>query len=295
MTENVGSGLAPLGDRFEDQYTRATADLSAGGVATALDSMQSDPARDAPSIPTPSQGSPPSRSVDYSSPVSVETGSLAKPRTIGLGTAALLSIGGAAGGAWLYARWQRERNKPINRLRRRAKDVASRIGERIPDVDDLPRGAAPMSGAATALLLTGLLASRALQRGSDNRADDLRDQASDLLRDSLREALGHGRDAIERGRSAADRGRELADRGSDVADLARDVVDRGRKESRRLVSHLPTDRPSVDHLPLHAEPHKPAFLGLGFGVLSILAGGCYLIWRMLRGNIGAQGAWQAGS
>jgi hypothetical protein len=274
MTENVGSGLAPLGDRFADQYTRATGDLSAGGVATALDSMLSEPARDAPSIPTRSQGSPPSCSVDYSSPVPVEAGSLAKPRTIGLGAAALLSIGGAAGGAWLYARWHRNRNKPINRLRRGAKDVASHIGARIPDVDDLPRGAAPMSGAATALLLTGLLASRALQRGSDNRADDLRDQASELLRNSVREAQGHGRDAIERRRSAADRGRELADRSSELADLARDVVDRGR-------------------VPLHAGPHKPAFLGLGLGGLSILAGGCYLVWRILRGNIGAPGAWQA--
>ena len=32
--------MTPQGDEFEDQYTSATADLSAGGVATAMDAMQ---------------------------------------------------------------------------------------------------------------------------------------------------------------------------------------------------------------------------------------------------------------
>ena len=40
-------------------------------------------------------------------------------KQIGIGAAALLTVGGAISGAWLYARWQRERNKPLNRLRRR--------------------------------------------------------------------------------------------------------------------------------------------------------------------------------
>jgi hypothetical protein len=90
-------------------------------------------------------------------------------------------MGGAIGGAWLYARWQRERNKPINRLRRGARDVASRVGERLPDVEDMPRAAAPMSGAATALLLTGLLASRALRRDSADPTEEVRDQASAIV------------------------------------------------------------------------------------------------------------------
>jgi hypothetical protein len=41
-------------------------------------------------------------------------------------------------------------------LRRGAREVTSRLGERIPDVEELPQAAAPMSGAAAALLLTGL-------------------------------------------------------------------------------------------------------------------------------------------
>ena len=37
MAENVRRGTTPQGDQFEDQYTSATADLSAGGVAAAVD------------------------------------------------------------------------------------------------------------------------------------------------------------------------------------------------------------------------------------------------------------------
>jgi hypothetical protein len=182
-------------------------------------------------------------------------------RTMGMGAGALLSIGGAFGGAWLYARWQRERNKPINRLRRGARDVASRLGERMPDVEDLPHGAAPVSGAATALLLTGLVASRAMRRSTDHR-EEMRDQATDLLAESLREALERGREAIERGR---------------------EVAERGRKESRRMSSRMPIDR-----MPDLA-PRRPAVLGIGFGGLAILAGGTYLVWRILRRSGGNAG------
>ena len=156
----------------------------------------------------------------YGSP-SPESSSLARPKTIGIGAGAVLALSGAVGGAWLYARWQRERNKPINRLRRGARDVASRLGDRLPDVvDDLPRGAAPMSGVATALLLSGLMLTRAMRHDSDDRVDVARGQAgnfvrdvvgSDLVRDSLREALGFGRDAMDRGRDALESGREYSD------------------------------------------------------------------------------------
>jgi hypothetical protein len=208
--------------------------------------------------------------MDYSSALPSETESHSTmPRTMGMGAGALLSIGGAIGGAWLYARWQRERNKPINRLRRGARDVASRLGERMPEMEDLPHGAAPMSGAATALLLTGLVASRAMRRGSTDHRSEMRDQATDLLTESLREALGRGREALERGRDVAERGR--------------DVAERGRKESRKMASRVPTDRLR------DVEPRRPAILGMGFGGLAVLIGGTYLVWRILRGNGGNSG------
>ena len=246
----IGTTTVPIEeDRSMTEYTSPTADMSTSGVATA-EPMQAE--RESPSHHWAPSGS----GMDYSSS-QTESRSMMPSRTMGMGAGALLSIGGAIGGAWLYARWQRERNKPINRLRRGARDVASRLGERMPDVEDLPHGAAPMSGAATALLLTGLVASRAMRRGSTDQREEMRDQAADLLTESLREALGRGRDAIERGR---------------------DVAERGRKESRRMASRLPTDRlPDV-------EPRRPAVLGIGFGGLAVLVGGTYLIWRILRGG-----------
>jgi hypothetical protein len=203
MSENVGPVMAPQGDRFEDQYTSATADLSAGGVAIARESTPGGSATETPPVASSQRWSPASTGADYGSPLSMPADT--NSRTMGLGAGALLSIGGAIGGAWLYARWQRERNKPINRLRRGARDVTSRIGEHMPDVEDLPHGAAPVSGAATALLLSGLLASRALRRDSD-RTEDAREQASDLR------------------------------------DQASELLQRGRQESRRFAARLPTER-----------------------------------------------------
>ena len=153
------SDMRPMGDEFEDQYTSATADLSAGGVAIttaqAIDEElelapeanveTSSPSRwpeatigpegstsgledvrpGAPTPTTPTYGTPVERH-----PVAMRTGlptagpeqsglARATPRTIGMGAAAALTLAGAVAGAWLYARWQRERNKPLSRLRRR--------------------------------------------------------------------------------------------------------------------------------------------------------------------------------
>jgi len=120
--------------------------------------------------------------------------SLAQPRTIGLGAGALLSLASATGGAWLYARWQRERNRPLNRLRRGAQTMAGRLSERIPDVvEDLPP-AAPIGGAASALLLAAFVASRARGRG---RVDESPSQIRALLRESATEAFSRGRDAVD--------------------------------------------------------------------------------------------------
>src|SRR6202165_3143407 len=134
MTETVLSSLAPQGDRFEDQYTSATADLSAGGVAAAVEAMQENADAAPQSMREPyTTGRPKAEPF----PVPETVRSLAPRRSMGRGAGAMLALGGGVGGAWLYARWQRERNKPINRLRRGAHDVASRISERIPEFDEL--------------------------------------------------------------------------------------------------------------------------------------------------------------
>jgi hypothetical protein len=274
MTENVRRGMTPQGDQFEDQYTGATADLSPGGVAAAVESMQAPSSEPWPAanIDTQRIGQA-SRTENYlrDTHPAHENRSLAQPRTIGLGAGVLLSLGGAIGGAWLYARWQRERNKPINRLRRGAHDVASRLGEHMPDLDELPHGAAPLGGAASALLLTALLGTRAMRRGDgDDHTEAIREQARELLQESVREAFG-------RGRQAMDLGRDVVARRGEALDLGRDVLERGRKESQRI------------------ESPRPMFMGLGFGGLAIVAGGAYLVWRLLRGGGSNRGQnWYSG-
>ena len=121
--------LTPQGDRFEDQYTSATADLSAGAVATTL-------ANEAREEAAPVSVGPPATAFQTQSelwsspalaregqPTAVLAAETARPKqrsaTVGLGAAALLTLGGAIGGALLYARWQRERNKPVSRIKRR--------------------------------------------------------------------------------------------------------------------------------------------------------------------------------
>jgi hypothetical protein len=123
------SPMMPQGDQFEDQYTSATADLSAGGVALAT-SMPGPTAQDLEPSPEPVLESRPAPSPPISAsqptqaytPVEPETqranGVLAPKKLLGAGAAALLVLGGAVGGL-AYSRWQEERNKPLNRLRRR--------------------------------------------------------------------------------------------------------------------------------------------------------------------------------
>jgi hypothetical protein len=129
--------LPPQGNQFEDQYTSATADLSAAGVALATASPREEvesPVAVAVAAAAGAADPPESVQVQESAtsvqapivtqvaPPRPSTPKSAGPsRNIGIGAAALLTLGGAVGGAWLYSRWLRERNKPINQLRRRFK------------------------------------------------------------------------------------------------------------------------------------------------------------------------------
>jgi hypothetical protein len=137
--------MTPQGDKFEDQYTSATADLSAGGVAAALDAMQEqgEPTRPEPR-PYATAGEPRSSpTIARERPTDIAAlapeGSLPEPQTgrrrsrlpmLGMGAAIALVVGSAACGAWLYARWQRQRNTPINRVRRSLRDATRRSGGR---------------------------------------------------------------------------------------------------------------------------------------------------------------------
>jgi hypothetical protein len=269
MTENAPTGMPPQGGRFEDQYTSATADLSAGGVAvggapstlTFTPSTQRDTSTH--SVPTKdpveqTRGQrwpeadassahigPASRAENFPYEVAAQhdNGGMFGGKMFGLGAGSLLTIGSAIGGAFLYTRWQRERNKPLNRLRRGARGVASQVGDRLSDFDfdDLTVGRAPMGGAASALLLAALLGTRALRR----------DDSPELSSDSVSSAL-----------------------------------DRTRAESRRAIDRIPLDRLSLDRLPYDRLPDvsadRPTIFGLGAGGLALVAGSMFVVWRLLR-------------
>jgi hypothetical protein len=83
----------------------------------------------------------------------------------GLAWCGLFAVGATA--TWLFLRWQRERNRPVNRLRRQAQWAAGEIRERVPDSPDASTAAV---GLAAALLSSGLVLWRR-SRGSDEDAE----------------------------------------------------------------------------------------------------------------------------
>jgi hypothetical protein len=210
--------------------------------------------------------------------------------------AAALTVGGAIAGAWLYAWWQ-ERNKPVNRLRRRARDVASRL----PDMDDLPSGAGPTGGAAAAVLLTSLALARALRSGSEDDEADVDQDAAEEQRQRALHALDRlpwrelvasvDWSSLLQGVPSADdvrgRGKRLLPGGSSADGVrgrarrfVRDLPDTDdlRKRGTRMARRLP----SVDDL--QDERARPAVFGLGFGGLAAVVAASYLVWRVLRGT-----------
>lgn len=291
------SNLPPQGDAFEDQYTSATADLSAGGVATSLQQETEPPA----SAGEPWSATTQSREGTgdrFQTPVATShtypgTPALAQRPMITIGSGALMAAGGAVAGVWLYTRWQ-ERNKPVNRFRRRARDMASHLPDvtsrlpdvagRLPDVDELPSGAGP---AGAALLLTSVVLARAL-RGSDAESQRAESRVAREGQVPLRDALA----AIDwtallgAAQEIAQRRGERMLRDLPSADDARKQgrrwlrqvpnADHARKQGRRWLSNVP----GADDVKLAKKP----LLGLGFGGVTVVAAGSYLVWRLLRGS-----------
>ena len=79
---------------------------------------------------------------------------------MGIGSIAVIACG--ATGAWLFMRWQRERNKPINRFRRQAMHAADELRDRMPSSPEELRQPAGY-GAAASLLPIALVMWRMMQ------------------------------------------------------------------------------------------------------------------------------------
>lgn len=124
------AGEAAPADEFDDRYTSATADLSAAGVAVSSEEEAEGVVPPASTIlaepilgAEPAGGSP-VQPVEVSTPpppaeeAAHQTRGV-RPPVVGVIAAAVFTTVGAIGGAWLYARWRRQRDKPTRRLRRR--------------------------------------------------------------------------------------------------------------------------------------------------------------------------------
>jgi hypothetical protein len=106
-----------------------------------------------------------------------------------------LTVGvSSVAGVWLWLRWQRQRNKPINRVRRHARQAAEEIRERVPNPEDAARPAMGLTTAILSILLLWWQQSRSRARQADKvvsrqahkavrRADKAVSRASDAIPD----------------------------------------------------------------------------------------------------------------
>jgi hypothetical protein len=268
MNDPTRPNVTPQGSPFEDQFTSATADLSAGGVATASQGKQysasaADAVTDtAAGMAERLRGTTQPWSAGGVANVDSMTGqrdlSLTEPRTIGIGAGALIAVGSGIAGAWLYRRWQHEHNRPINRLRRGAYGIASRI-------DDLPQSSGPIGGTAAALLVSSLVLGQAMRRS--NRARAASGERSAAI---FSNALAMGREQARRmgALDALDIGRTK---------LREMDVQRSLEANRRQLRKLEAK--------VEAEKGQPAMLGgLGLGGAALIAGVGFVIWRLMRGS-----------
>jgi len=269
-----GSTIPPQGDKFEDQYTSATADLSAAGVATAREigsdvsnavtpqverasTAASNTARNASEAwsSTSQQWSANLDSTDG------QRGMLPDRRTMGVGATALVAVAGGIGGAMLYQRWQRRRVTRIQRLRRGALGLAGRLGERLPETD-LPVGTAPLGGAGAALILSTLIAARALRRNHPT---------------PIEARIEQSRGPLE---AAFEFAREEAFKRLQVV-----ILEKALTEARKRGKDLSKDLPAVS---VPEETTKKG--GIGLGGLLLIGGIGFVIVRMLRGGRNASHA-----
>ena len=119
-----------------------------------------------------------------------------------------VAIGGGIG-VWLWMRWQRERNRPINRLRRQAEQARQRAYELRSQIPDMPEEAVrPAMGLGTALLTVAVvLWQQAQSRRSQvdqarSRSKDIRGRADKASRDARKRAETTSRKARDAGKQA---------------------------------------------------------------------------------------------
>ena len=282
MGERMSPDLAPQGAQFEDQYTSATADLSAGGVATARERMQATDLGAA-------RQEPPAAGLASTARMPT-TGQPMTTRRVGIGAGAMVALVGAVGSAWLYSRWQRERNRPINRLRRGARAAALRLGERLPETDAMP-DAAPIGGLATALLVMALVGARLFRSGGSRteRARKRLREATDVASQTRVVTLPDWQPMLGRLRGVLPLSIEMrSPTGFDIRPPTRFEIRPPKVDQRQA-------RARVQRSMRKAKSAQPrGVLPFGFGGLVAIGAAAYLVWRVFRGQRREERAWYIG-
>lgn len=114
---------------------------------------------------------------------------------MGIGVSWIFVIG-AGVATWLFLRWRREQNKPINRLRRQAQSAVAKaadLRERLPDTDE---AAKPAVGLGTALVSILLLLWRQSRASSQGQARDVARQQATRARGRAEKALDNASDMV---------------------------------------------------------------------------------------------------
>lgn len=100
-----------------------------------------------------------------------------------------LTLGLCSGiGIWLWLRWQRERNKPINRLKRQARQAAEEIRDRVPSPEQAARPAMGLTTAILSILLLWWQQSQSRARPADKLLSRHADRAARRATEAARTA-----------------------------------------------------------------------------------------------------------
>jgi hypothetical protein len=193
---------APASERVPKtvpDYREVTASTDAGTAERQAVSAGPEPEASFTRVARPTYAPPETAQTSWDTPNSdwMNSGSNGGGRPMKV---AWLGLGLAAGvGAWLWMRWQRERNKPINRFRRQARQAAGQARkqatawrEQMPDLPELPTEARrPAVGLGTALLTLAVVIWQ-------------QSQARSREQEAAREAARTAREARTVGRRAID-------------------------------------------------------------------------------------------
>jgi hypothetical protein len=98
-----------------------------------------------------------------------------------------LTLGiGAGVGVWLWRRWQRARNTPMNRLRRQARHAADEIRERVPNAEEAARPAMGLTTAILSMLLLWWQQSQARAAQTNKMVSRRADKAAQRAKKAVR-------------------------------------------------------------------------------------------------------------